>query len=235
MNLVASPVGIRLRSWVRRHSALRRLSLRLVAMRNRTYEDAFAEALQAELREGDVVWDVGANVGLYTKTFATIVGPTGKVVAIEPAPGCQTPLSQLASGYECVEVLNVALSDIDGEAFFATRLGPTSVNNQLSADGEVVVRVARGSTIIAEGVAEPDVVKIDVEGFEPEVLAGLRAWLAASPRCRALFVEVHFAALEARGRRDDPLRLQEDLRDLGFATTWLDASHMAARRIASAR
>ncbi len=68
----------------------------------RPYEYRFHQALVAAVREGDVVWDVGANVGPYTELFCQWTGPGGLVVAFEPgmeslakipsafpaAPGC---------------------------------------------------------------------------------------------------------------------------------------------------
>jgi len=48
------------------------------------YEDKFHQALAAAVHTGDVVWDVGANVGLYTEMFCEWTGPTGMVVAFEP-------------------------------------------------------------------------------------------------------------------------------------------------------
>lgn len=52
----------------------------------RGYETRFQEAMLAAIRPGDVVWDVGANVGLYSRAFSDIAGPSGKVFAYEPSP-----------------------------------------------------------------------------------------------------------------------------------------------------
>ena len=53
---------------------------------NQTYEARFMRALNARVRPGDVVWDIGANVGMYTQQFAHAVGRSGRVIAFEPAP-----------------------------------------------------------------------------------------------------------------------------------------------------
>ena len=50
------------------------------------YEDRFQIAMLKAIRQGDVVWDVGANVGLYSKLFSNIAGFSGKVFAFEPSP-----------------------------------------------------------------------------------------------------------------------------------------------------
>ena len=71
--------------------------------------------------------------------------------------------------------------------------------------------------------------KIDVEGFEEDVIKGLGGALAR-PECRAVLIEVHFAILEERGERHAPARMQRFLRERGFHVEWTDASHLAARR-----
>src|SRR5439155_7240762 len=45
------------------------------------------ELLRA-LKPGDVVWDVGANVGMYAMLIARAVGPAGRVCAFEPSRAC---------------------------------------------------------------------------------------------------------------------------------------------------
>src|ERR1051325_8893506 len=60
---------------------------RLLASRGRTaYEDRFQATMLRQVRSGDVVWDVGANQGIYSHKFSSLVGPSGKVIAIEPSP-----------------------------------------------------------------------------------------------------------------------------------------------------
>jgi hypothetical protein len=71
-------------------------------------------------------------------------------------------------------------------------------------------------------------VKIDVEGFEPEVIRGMPNVLRS---VRAAFVEVHFAILENRGMLQAPSDIVAELRSLGFTTIkWVDASHIMALR-----
>ena len=67
---------------IARRIGLKRLYYRFVP--ERTYEEKFHHQISAELRQGDVVWDVGANLGYYTNIFAEKTGSTGRVFAFEP-------------------------------------------------------------------------------------------------------------------------------------------------------
>ena len=61
---------------------------------SRVYEEKFSQALLSNVRPGDIVWDIGANLGFYTQQFLERVGTSGRIVAFEPAPGCFDVLSK---------------------------------------------------------------------------------------------------------------------------------------------
>lgn len=65
---------------------------------------------------GACVWDVGANVGYYTKLFSERVGSSGRVYAFEPLPTTVAKLTAAAGGLDNVSILPVALSDRTGNA-----------------------------------------------------------------------------------------------------------------------
>ncbi len=71
------------------------------------YEPKIMAFLQAAIREGDTVWDVGANVGQFARMFGDLVGPRGHVVALEPVPSCFEVLRANTEECENVQVLNV--------------------------------------------------------------------------------------------------------------------------------
>ena len=201
------------------------------------YEQAFHDALRAELRVGDTVWDVGANLGLYTRIFAQAAGPSGIVCAFEPVPSCFEELKRRCGDLTSVRFFGLALGDNEATlpmwmatdalgAAHSLVTGTAEPGNQKKID----VRVAAGDTLIAtESLPTPTVLKVDVEGFEEEVLRGL-ANAIARPQCRAVFVEVHFSLLEGRGERHAPARIQRFLTERGFRVSWTDSSHIAARK-----
>ncbi|MBV9818808.1 MAG: FkbM family methyltransferase [Solirubrobacterales bacterium] len=174
-------------------------------------------------RPGDCIWDIGANVGFYTRQFLDRVGPDGHVVAIEPVPEHVDELRSLAPA-DRLSIVAGALAREEGTMSFV-------VDGQAShlgeAPGALSVRVMRGDSLLDEGVPAPSLVKIDVEGFEGEVLDGLTTTLRSA---RAVVVEMHFAALTRRGLRHEPMRILALLRDRGFSVRWLDSSHLLASR-----
>lgn len=198
--------------------------------RSTTYEDQFCTALLGAVRSGDCVWDVGANVGYYTAKLSDLVGETGLVYAFEPAPSCAAKLRELAS--QNARVIETALGNV--EAFLPLTLteDPLGSTNSLCGGGGIAIQVAvtTGDALISRNVARPpNVVKIDVEGFELEVLEGLEQTLRTYD-CRAVFVEVHFGILDRRGHRHTPSRVESLLQTAGFGAHWIDASHIAALR-----
>jgi len=127
------------------------------------------------VKSGDVIYDVGANVGFYTLLASTLTGPTGKVYAFEPLPRNlellkrHVQLNQLNN----VEIFDGAVSDKSGTARFST--GDIPEMTHLSADGQIEVCTYQLDDLLASGkILPPRVMKVDVEGAEADVLAGAR-------------------------------------------------------------
>jgi FkbM family methyltransferase len=204
------------------------LHRRLAALAtNSVGERRVKPAITEVTRPGDCVWDVGAHVGTYTRQFLELVGPDGHVIAFDPIPENATLLRSL--GHEAqLTVVEAALADRDGMTSFVIR---GKKNGGISHIGEspdgLNVRVTRGDSILEEGIPKPDVIKIDVEGFEGDVLNGLPNVLEGT---RCLVIEVHFAAMSRRGIPNEPVRILDVLRNKGFTIRWIDTSHLLATR-----
>jgi FkbM family methyltransferase len=227
MNILA----IKARSIARR-VGLTRLYHKLFPRRR--YEEKLHNAILASLKTGDVIWDIGANQGIYSKIFCEKTGPSGHVFAFEPTPESCATLSRQTAEFSWVHIERKALSDFDGAGALSVS-GYDKSNHLVQANGDdsqssvVSVPVVRGDTFWKASGMTPNVVKIDVEGFEEEGLAGMDSLLAA-PGLRAVFVEVHFRLLEDRGRSEAPVRLENLLRSKGLRPRWVDPSHIAAER-----
>lgn len=201
---------------------------------NLSYEEKFDRAILQRIATGDIVWDVGANVGHFTRKFAERAGATGKVFAFEPSPSTFSILRSACAGLGNVEFMNVALADVDGVAQFhesGDAADPTNGLYKPGAAGRIVdVPVQRGDSLCRNrsGIV-PTRIKIDVEGYEPEVLAGLAETLRL-PAVRDVFVEVHFQVLASRNLRDAPAFITRLLDERGFHVRWVDPSHLIASR-----
>lgn len=136
------------------------------------FEEREFDWLLPRLRESDVVWDVGANVGIYSVLMARRVA---HVVAFEPVAATVDRLQRnldLNAAHN-VTVVNVALSDVPGEATMATTPGGAGGNHLIRGgdQGDVSVRVTTGDEY-ASSHGAPDVIKVDIEGFEPDFVRG---------------------------------------------------------------
>jgi FkbM family methyltransferase len=229
MSLMSSKPVLRLRR-VARAAGVPRLLGRFA----KDYESAFSRQLMSACGPGDVVWDVGANIGHYSLSFSKSVGPSGKVFAFEPGEGNLRELRSACGGTPNVRICEFGLSDKSERRRFLQG-GDNStwrvlLPNEPAPEGVVEVDLRTGDEIIQGGQADsPNVIKIDVEGHELSVLKGLRLALPARS-LRSVFVEVHFSILDASGRADDPKQIEDILKRSGFKLTWTDPSHIFAFR-----
>lgn len=142
--------------------------------------------LQRFLKPGGNFLDVGANIGLFALRAAGIVGPGGRVVAIEPAAISADRLeANLAlNAFAHVTVVRAALSDREGQA----QLRHVELGNDPQAwsimpeaggtDAEQVRTTTLDALVAQQGLTRLDLIKMDVEGAEPMVVAGGQAALA---------------------------------------------------------
>jgi FkbM family methyltransferase len=132
------------------------------------------------VRSGDCVLDIGANLGLVSLTLSALVGPTGQVHAFEPIPLMQSLIEQAIERNDVTNmklhrfalgaqdgqlILSVPPRNVGSASFVPIRRYPDST--------DVLVPVRTLSSIMADqNVDHVRLVKMDVEGFESEVLAG---------------------------------------------------------------
>jgi FkbM family methyltransferase len=220
-----------LRSLMRKAGILKALK-KVQAKHIKAYEERFSKAMLSSIHEGDVVWDIGANVGFYTCKFAHAVGSSGQVVAFEPVKDIYLRMVAACKNEGLSNVLpkQFALGHCDEQFnIFATSDGDGTTNSLINKDimGGVLVMVKQGDHLIADGLPAPTVIKIDVEAYEEEVIFGLRNYLQ-SGRLKLIFCEVHFEQLTMRGSMNAPRRIKSLLKDAGYVVRWIDASHFKA-------
>jgi len=143
-------------------------------LRSGEYEPHLTAAFERYCQPGMTVVDVGANLGYYALLAARLVGPSGRVVALEPnSENCRLLLSSLRlNGIEHVEVIPVAVDVSTGWAYYSTHVGS---NGGLIDDGELLDRpgVVVPTFALDDIVTYPvDLLKMDVEGAEGRVVKG---------------------------------------------------------------
>ncbi len=145
--------------------------------------------LSRVIRPGMVCLDVGAAGGAHLVVMARRVGPTGRVIGVEPRPTSVRAvrrLARLAGVADRVEVLQLALAEAEGQLPLRIPLVPTRAHlpgTTLDLSGtaafaklphrELTVRTRRLDDVVAErDLQRVDVLKLDVEGAELAALAG---------------------------------------------------------------
>ena len=148
-------------------------------------EHEVQEAMRRHLGAGGVVYDVGANVGFFSMLGARLVGPAGRVYAIEPVPhnAAAVRANAALNGFANVAVLERAAGPASGreELLVVEDLSWShlaSCGDHPQAEHAVEVDVVALDELVASGELDPPtLVKIDVEGSEADVLSGLRETL----------------------------------------------------------
>jgi FkbM family methyltransferase len=180
-----------------------------------------------EIKNGDVFYDVGSNVGLYS-CFACKKAQLEEIVAFEPQPEVNARLKENIEQNGCADktkIIKGVLAAEGGkqnlvvdESVPAT--GATTHSMSPNADGErIEVRAYTVDELITQNAcSSPDVMKIDVEGAEYEVLQGMSQVLSKSPP-RAIFVEIHDQVKHFGATPDEVKSL---LREAGYLLEVLD-------------
>jgi FkbM family methyltransferase len=202
--------------------------------------DAAAEPdlqiLRHLIRPASRVIDIGANVGLYTKFMAGLVGPWGKVYTIEPVPQTFDILSSNIDklGLINVETFNVAVSDQDGfvqmqvphyktggENFYEARIIPETTASEL----RTVEVHARTLDSLFGPEDRIEFVKCDVEGHERSCLRGASELLKTSRA--AWLIEISGSPDQRDSAAAEVFAL---MASHGYEAYWFDGRHLNHRR-----
>ena len=185
------------------------------------YEPEMGATLRRYLQPGGIFVDIGANEGFFTVQAAKIVGPKGKVLAVEPQGRLQEVIRKNVelNGLTNVTLVRSAVSDRPGEAELhispSTNTGSTglSQSTRYRVPHEAVPVNTLEGILDQHGIEKVDLMKMDIEGFEYEALTGAER-LLKSGRIRAIALEMHPDLMCGRGK--EPERLEALLADCGY-------------------
>lgn len=187
-----------------------------------------SKTLEMLCRKGDLVLDIGANIGSHTLPMAKMVGESGEVIAFEPVPWAIRKLKRNLSlnAFQNVMLEQVALSDVNHlgvkmqfRASFKIEAGQgVDPQGKINEDWwheceHVSTRMQTLDSYVEErGLGRVKLIKLDVDGFEGKVLRGAQRLLARDKPI--LIMEVAPAWLEMRG--DSALGVTSQLLELGY-------------------
>lgn len=186
------------------------------------------------LRRGDVVFDVGANIGYFSDLFASIIGSQGRLFSFEPSPVTVKELERAVAGQTCpVRIVNAACGDTEGEVELFQKgedSGQASLHQQSQASWESAEEVKAfpchiirlDQFIRTEKIHHLDFLKCDVEGAELLAFRGMGDELARlSP---VILFELFPAFMKSFGYQPDDLFAY--LRSQGYDTFYKVAAKL---------
>ena len=174
-----------------------------------TYEELEAKIMEEKIEMGNIVVDVGANIGLHTLNMARIVGNTGQVFAFEPDPSNFEILKKNVkiNNYKNIILEQKAVGDKHGRTtlYQSDHPGKHRIFPQTEqAKSQVQVELTNLDNYFdSDMIDKINFIKIDVEGLEFSVLKGMKNILKNSKKIKILFefmpentMEVGFTPIE---------------------------------------
>jgi FkbM family methyltransferase len=191
---------------------------------NGYWEPAVTYAFARCLQPGWNCIDVGANHGYFSLLMASIVGTTGKVLALEPNTNLVQMLQRtvIVNGLtETIAVSPLAASDTDGEpvtlAVPRGQIGGASIARLVGAGDDAIATETVTIDRLTAGWTQVDFIKIDTEGAEEAVWRGMRQTLQRNPN---IVIVLEFGAT----RYPDGRAFLQEILNQGFILRAIDGS-----------
>lgn len=154
------------------------------------------------IQPGDVVIDVGANTGKYTKAFAEAVGPTGRVIAFEPDAEIAQSCKHYCNGATWVDVRAQAVGQTSGVSAFYRGVGPQQSTRYAANVGREAPTPTQVPTVtLDDAVKDLPIagIKVDAQGDDGWVMAGARETVARMKPGSWVLLEIWPEGMRAAG------------------------------------
>lgn len=186
--------------------------------KNKKWSEYETNIIKKNLQPGQTFLDVGANIGYFSLLASQIVGEKGKVFSFEPEPrnvGFLTKNIELNNFTQTV-VIPQAVGEKPGQlTFYLEEENKGDHRSFDSGDGRRTIQVPMTSidAFFKQNTSPLHYMKVDVQGFEIQVLKGMKETLKKNPECLLMF-EYWPYGLEKAG--DKPEELFEQLHKQGY-------------------
>jgi FkbM family methyltransferase len=179
-----------------------------------SWEPVFTDYIKRMLRPGDVVIDIGANIGYHSLLASRVVGPSGRVFAIEASPSICAKLRHnvALNAADNVTVINVAIfrerMELPLHIHNSSNSGATTIVSEVAQRRDTEIEAIIQAMPLAEAMPIVDIlrarlIKIDVEGAEWPVVQGIIDLLPRLSAATELVIEIDSQALQDQGTSVD--------------------------------
>jgi FkbM family methyltransferase len=185
-------------------------------LKNENREYLSIKTVRSEINPGDIILDIGANIGYYTLLMAKLTREKGKVYAVEPVIQNIELLKKniKLNKYKNIEVFQLALGN-------KNKIAPIYISNKRNWHSVIKSELIKNNIIgkalvkmitcdeFLQNKISPDFIRMDVEGYETEIIEGMKKFLDSKKPTKIL-MEIH----DSRGgKREEAL---ESLKNFGF-------------------
>ncbi|HEX7844442.1 MAG TPA: FkbM family methyltransferase [Chitinophagaceae bacterium] len=171
------------------------------------WESWLTQCLAEKVKPGFVCMDIGANLGYYSLLMAELCGHSGRTISVEPNPSMAKLLrfSEFIHGWN-FNIVEKAIADKPGEAELTIPEGSfggaslaSEPGSPFAKNSRVNVAVTTVDDIVQElRLSKVDMIKIDVEGYEPQVFEGMKKTITNNPQLQLIIEYSPFAYKEAK-------------------------------------
>ena len=186
-------------------------------------EEYITEAVKKVIKPGDIICDLGANIGYYALFESKLAGNDGFVYAIEPVPETMALLKENVklNNLNNIEYYEQGIGDRDGTATMyvskwlnRSQMKEVDNPNRKLVDHEIEVKVNTLDTFIKDK-KYPSLIRMDVEGFEYEIFKGMDSLFKVN-KPLIIVMEFHFRWLGL----DKSLKIFNTLKTNGFSINY---------------